>query len=79
MWCSNAPRAARAELPLSRLLAAPDGRLAFAGEGGPLYYQAILRTADRSLSAQPRSHGLAIERAAAPAAYDGRQRHPTTP
>ena len=43
-----APRAARAELPLSRLLAAPDGRLAFAGEGAPLYYQAILRTADRA-------------------------------
>ncbi|MBN2195557.1 MAG: hypothetical protein JW751_22245 [Polyangiaceae bacterium] len=74
----SAPRVARAELPLSRLLAAPDGRLAFAGEGGPLYYQAILRTADRSLPAQPRSHGIAIERAAALAAYDGSRRPATT-
>jgi len=73
-----APRATRAELPLSRLLAAPDGRLAFAGEGGTLYYQALLRTADRTLPAHPRSHGLSIERAIAPAGYDGRRQPATT-
>gem|GEM_PF-4061555 len=73
-----APRSAHAELPLSRLLAVPDGRLAFASEGGPLYYQAILRTADRGLPAQPRSHSLSIERAAAPAAFDGSRRPATT-
>jgi alpha-2-macroglobulin len=68
-------RVARAELPLARLLSAPGGRLGFQGDGGPLFYQAILRTTPRSLPTEPMSHGLSVERALARATYDGdRQR-----
>ncbi|MBN1611566.1 MAG: hypothetical protein JW940_33335 [Polyangiaceae bacterium] len=67
----RAIRAIHAELPLARLLAAPQGHVGFQSEGGPLFYQAILRTASRSLPSQPRSHGLSVERALARVTYDG--------